>query len=410
MRLEFSELFAIQKRLAASVSTNFNRYLYNNINWDNRMITITGARGTGKTTLVLQYMVERYKILKNCLYISADNPLVLKNGIYDTANEYFKLYGDTIIIDEVHKQPGWSIEVKALYDAYPDKKIIILGSSKLNILNQKGDLSRRTVIYNLEGLSFREYLEMKTETRFPHISLPELLANHLQFSSDILKLNKDILRHFRQYKQIGFYPFFIEMGEDDYFTILNNLLDKVIYEDVPTLKDLKSASQAALKKLIAYLAISKIPTINIGSVCNELDIPKETLYEFFDLLSRSDLINIVRPRNATIRSLKNARIFLSNPNLYYAISRELWKHEVEVGNLREAFFVSQIRGSHTFYSSRSVDYSIELSPDEIIEVEIGGRNKSRKQLRNIENSFILQDDQLDGFANVIPLYLVGFLY
>lgn len=410
MRIELNELFAIQRKLVNNLPLNFKRYLYDKINWNNRMITITGARGTGKTTLVLQHLIEQYKTVEHCLYFSADNPLVLKNGIYNTANEYFKFYGDTVIIDEVHKQINWAMEAKALYDAHPDKKIILLGSSKLNILNQKGDLSRRTMIYNLEGLSFREYLEMNLNINFPKINLEDLLNDHLRFSSELQKLNPDILKHFRKYKQIGFYPFFNSMFENEYQIILNNLLDKAIYEDVPTLKDIKNASQVALKKLIAYLAISKIPTINISSICNELDIPKETLYEFLDLLSRSDLINIVRLKNASVRSLKNARIFLSNPNLYFSISNELWKHDVEIGNLREAFFVSQLKGSYTFYSSQIVDYSIVLNDNRTIEVEIGGRSKTRKQISKIENGYVFKDDQLDGYANVISLYLIGFLY
>jgi uncharacterized protein len=409
MKIELNELFSIQKKLISNVPLNFKRYLYQKINWDNRMITITGARGTGKTTLVLQHLIAEYGSVEKCLYFSADNPLVLKNGIYDTANEYFKFYGDAVIIDEVHKQTNWAMEAKALYDAHPDKKIILLGSSKLNILNQKGDLSRRTLIYNLEGLSFREFLEMNLKTKFPQINLEDLFTNHLEFSSELQNLSPHILKYFRKYMQIGYYPFFDTMKEDEYQIILHNLLDKTIYEDVPTLKDIKSTSQVTLKKLIAYLAISKIPTINIGSMCNELEIPKEILYGFFDLLTRSDLINIVRRKSATVRSLKNSRIFLSNPNLYFAISNEFWKHNVEVGNLRESFFVSQLKGLYTFYSSQITDYTIELN-DKTIEVEIGGRSKTRKQIIEVENGYVFRDDQLDGFANVIPLYLAGFLY
>jgi len=409
VKIELNELFSIQKKLISNVPLNFKRYLYPQINWDSRMITITGARGTGKTTLVLQHLIAEYGSVEKCLYFSADNPLALKNGIYDTANEYFKFYGDTVIIDEVHKQTNWAMEAKALYDAHPDKKIILLGSSKLNILNQKGDLSRRTLIYNLEGLSFREYLEMNLKTKFPRLNLEEMLTDHLQFSSELQSLSPHILKHFRKYMQIGYYPFFDTMKEEEYQIVLHNLLDKIIYEDVSTLKNIRSTSQMTLKKLIAYLAISKIPTINIGSMCNELDVPKEILYGFFDLLTRSDLINIVKRKSASVRSLKSSRIFLSNPNLYYAISNELWKHNVEIGNLRESFFVSQLKGIYTFYSSQKADYTIELD-EKTIEVEIGGRSKTRKQLIEVENGYVFRDDQLDGFANVIPLYLAGFLY
>ena len=410
MNIELNELFAIQNKLISLIPLKFKRYLFEQINWDNRMITITGARGTGKTTLVLQHFKEKYKSVKECLYLSADNPLVLKSGVYNIANEYFKFYGDAIIIDEIHKQPNWSSEVKALYDAFPDKKIIILGSSKLNILNQKGDLSRRTLIYNLKGLSFREFIELKYEVNFSSFGLEEILSDHITISSNLLQKNRNILKYFMEYKQIGFYPFFTTVDNSEYQVLLNNVIDKVIYEDVPTLKDIRSSSQVSLKKLIAYLSISTIPTINIGSICNELDIPKETLYEFLDLLSRADLINIIKKRNATVRSLKNSRIFLSNPNLYYAISNELWKHSVDVGNIREAFFVSQISGLYPLFSSQIADYSIDLKNLENIEVEIGGKNKSRKQIVNVKNGYVFRDDQEIGFDNIIPLYLTGFLY
>jgi predicted AAA+ superfamily ATPase len=213
-----------------------------------------------------------------------------------------------------------------------------------------------------------------------------------------------------EYKQIGFYPFFTTVDISEYQVLLNNVLDKVIYEDVPTLKDIKSSSQVALKKLIAYLAISKIPTINIGSMCNELDISKETLYEFLDLLSRADLINIIKKRDATVRSLKKSRIFLSNPNLYYAISNELWKHNVDVGNIRESFFVSQLNELYLLYSSQIADYSIDLKTGKDIEVEIGGKTKSRKQIMDTQDGYVFRDDQEMGYDNIIPLYLSGFLY
>ncbi|MCK4694126.1 MAG: ATP-binding protein [Candidatus Cloacimonetes bacterium] len=410
MNIEINELFAIQNKLVSQTPLKFKRYLFEKINWENRMITITGARGTGKTTLVLQHFKEKYKTTAECLYMSADNPLVLKNGVYNIATEYFKYYGDAIIIDEVHKQTNWSSEVKALYDAFPDKKIIILGSSRLNILNQKGDLSRRTLIYNLKGLSFREFLELKYEINFSSYNLEEILSDHIKISSDLFQINRNVLKHFMEYKQIGFYPFFTDVDISEYQVILNNVLDKVIYEDVPALKDIKSSSQVSLKKLIAYLSISKIPTINIGSMCNELDIPKETLYEFLDLLARADLVNIIKKRDATVRSLKKSRIFLSNPNLYYAISNELWKHNVDVGNIRESFFVSQLNELYLLYSSQIADYSIYLKTGKDIEVEIGGKTKSRKQIMDTKDGYVFRDDQEMGYDNIIPLYLTGFLY
>lgn len=400
-----TELFSLQNNIANTIPMKFKRYL--KIDWDKRLIILTGARGTGKTTLVLQQYIENYRSTSECLYFSADNPLAAKKGIYNIGKEYFDHFGDTLIIDEVHKQTNWAVDVKALHDSFPNKKIIILGSSKLNILNQKGDLSRRALIYNLKGLSFREYLEFKTDVKFKVYALHRILKNHVDISSEINKQMPEIRKHFFNYKQYGYYPFFSQFTPEEYRTVLYNVLDKIIYEDVPGLKTIKSSSSLVFKKLIAYLAMSKIPTVKVASICNELDIPKETLYEYLDLLNRAEVINIVRRKNASVRSLRFSRIFLQNPNLYYAVSRELWTHNTELGNIREAFFVSQM--SDNLYASQLVDYTIELQQKEV-EIEIGGKNKSQEQIKQIGNSYIFKDDIVTGYGKVIPLYLAGFQY
>lgn len=400
-----NELFAIQNKIAAFVPRVFARYI--DIDWSKRLIALIGARGTGKTTLVLQHYLDNYKSPTECLYFSVDNPLVAKSGIYEIGKGFFSLYGHTLIIDEVHKQKGWSVDVKALYDSYPDKKIIILGSSKLNIINDKGDLSRRALIYNLKGLSFREFLDLKYQQQFQSYNLEEILSDHVAISSRIVRQIPEIKKYFFEYKRYGFYPFFNEYSEDEYQQVLHSVLDKIIYEDVPSLKDIKGSSSFVFKKLIAYLAMSKIPTVVVSNMCNELDIKKETLYDYLDLLDRAEVINIIRREKATIRSLRNSRIMLANPNLYYAISNEMWKHNTDLGNIRESLFVSQIDSQ--IYASEVVDYTLMLGSSRI-EIEIGGKNKSRKQIDNVEKAFVFRDNIEIGFENVIPLFLIGFLY
>ena len=400
-----NELFAIQNNIARFTPRIFKRYL--DIDWSKRLIALIGARGTGKTTLGLQHYLDKYNSPTECLYFSVDNPLVAKNGIYEIGKEFFSLYGDTLIIDEVHKQKGWSIDVKALYDSYPDKKIIILGSSKLNIINEKGELSRRALIYNLKGLSFREFIEIKYKHRLDSYSLEEILTGHVAISSKIMRQLPEIKKYFFEYKQYGFYPFFHEYSEAEYQQVLHSVIDKIIYEDVPSLKDVKGSSSFVFKKLIAYLAMSKIPTVVVSNMCNELDIKKETLYDYLDLLDRAEVINIIRRDKASVRSIRHSRIMLSNPNLYYAISNEMWKHHTDLGNIRESLFVSQI--DSIIHASEQVDYTLTLATSKI-EIEIGGKNKSRKQNQNIENGYVFKDDIDIGFENVIPLFLIGFLY
>jgi hypothetical protein len=218
-----------------------------------RNVTIKGARGTGKTTLVLQHYPEKYHSVEKCLFFSADNPLVLKDGIYRTVTEYFKFHGDCVIIDEVHKQENWSVDVKALYDAYPDKKLIVLGSSALNIVSERGDLSGRAIIYNLSPLSFREYPELKHDIRLPVYSFSHLTENHVEIASRLTTQVRTIIGEFSKFLIHGSFPFFIDLSHDEYLQALSNVVDKVIYEDIPAIKSLRSLSSLKMKKLLALL-------------------------------------------------------------------------------------------------------------------------------------------------------------
>lgn len=403
------ELFAIQNRLVASLPGDFTRSLYGDINWDQRLIILTGARGTGKTTLVLQHYVKRYHDVKKCLYMSADNPLVLKAGIYQTASEYFKYYGDCLIVDEVHKQKDWSLEVKALYDAYPDKQFLVLGSSTLNIKSEKGDLSRRGLSYSLPPLSFREYLHLKYQTDQPAVSFSEILADHENLAGHLVQVHKNILTDFNEFLMNGSFPFFLNNTIEEYFNLLSNIIDKVIYEDISTIKTLKSFSSLKLKKLLAFIALSKIPLFNIESLKTEIEVSKDTLYEYFDLLDRADLVNIIKTEAGNVRAFKNSKILFKSPNLYYAIARESWKREADKGNLRESFFSAQVGTRYRVFSSLNTDFVVQEG-EKVIEAEVGGKSKKRSQIKGLENAYIFKDGIEIGLANTIPLYLAGFLY
>ncbi len=403
------ELFAIQNRVVNNLPVEFKRSLYDAINWNQRMIILTGARGTGKTTMVLQHYLERYHDVKKCLYIPADNPLILKTGIYQTAVEYFKYYGDCVIVDEVHKQKDWSREVKALYDAYPEKKFIVLGSSTLSIKSEKGDLSRRALSYSLPSLSFREYLQLKYHAEYPVCSVSQMLEDHENLAGQLLTAHKNILTDFNEFLMIGSFPFSLNNTVDEYFNLLSNIVDKVIYEDISTIKTLKSFSSLKLKKLLAFIALSKIPLFNIESLKTEIEVSKDTLYEYFDLLNRADLVNIVRTTPTNMRAFKNSKILFKSPNLYYAIALEYWRKEAEKGNIRESFFSSQVGTCYSIFSSLNTDFVIREGKKEF-EAEIGGKSKKRKQIKALRNAYIFKDGIEIGMANTIPLYLAGFLY
>jgi predicted AAA+ superfamily ATPase len=359
--------------------------------------------------MVLQHFLEKYNDIKKCLYISADNPLVLKQGLYNTGAEYFKFYGDCLIIDEVHKHKDWSIQVKGLYDAYPDKKFILSGSSTLNILYEKGDLSRRAIIYSLQPLSFREYLEMKYKIKLPRYGFSDILCHHIEIARQLAAGFKTILGDFNDFLVCGSYPFFADYSRGDYFKALSNILDKIIYEDITTIKTLKSFSSLKLKKLLGFLSTSKIPLFNLETLKNEIDVTRDTLYEYFDLLGRSEIVKIVRPRTKNIKTFKNSKILFKSPNIYFTIAYELWKNDIEQGNIRESFFASQVGKDYPVFSSLDVDFQV-LAGKKPFEIEVGGKSKRRKQIAGLEEAYVFKDGIELGFADSIPLYLAGFLY
>jgi len=403
------DLIEVHHQMTQNVPLTFKRYLFHKINWNQRMITITGARGVGKSTMVLQHYKEFFGDVSKCLYLSGDNPLVLKDGIYNLGTEYFRGGGKALIIDEIHKTPDWSLNVKALYDAFPDKQLIILGSSKTEILHSKGDLSRRTLIYNLKPLSFREYLNFSLNTGFKAQPIMSLVKNHTTYSQDVTKVVDSILQQFNEFKQSGSFPFRVNYSRDEYYNLMRNLLDKIIYEDISLLHNMKKSSSVATKKLISFLAESKIPTINVSSLCNEFDISRDTFYSILDSLQRADLLKVITLEKKKHKSVSKGRVFFNSPNWYYTLAKGFWTSSVDMGNIREAFFVSQLAEDSILFSSETTDYDV-ITENGRITVEIGGKGKSRKQLKQDANTFLFKDDIEVGFQNIIPLYLCGFQY
>ena len=404
-----NELIAIHNRTTAAVPTEFRRYLHRQINWDNRLIGLVGARGTGKSTLVLQHYLDAYNNVEECLYLSADHPIVLSAGIYEAVAEYFKFYGTCVIIDEVHKQPDWSHDIKALYDSFPGKKFIILGSSALELTHSKGDLSRRMLMYRLKGLSFREYLNFSYSLQLEPVKFETLIQNHLSLSQYIVRSTPAILKEFHNYCAGGYYPFFIEHDRNEYYQMIENVIDKVIYEDIPSIRALQSQSSVKLKRLLAYLSVSRVPVFSVSSLTNEIDVTRDTLYEFFDLLDRAAVVHVVKTRTKNVRSFRKSKILLTNPNLYYAISNALWASDIERGNLRESFFASQFHHTAQLNTSEQVDFLVTTAGGSY-EIEVGGRNKDAGQIAGLANGLVFKGDIEYGAGLELPLYLAGFLY
>jgi hypothetical protein len=404
-----SELFEIQHELSRNIDLSFKRYLYETINWDNRLIILTGSRGVGKTTLLLQHLKERSTASEESLYISADNILVDSHGLFNIASEFYKVGGSVLVIDEIHKYPDWSRELKNIYDSLPKMNIIVSGSSSLDIIKGQYDLSRRTVHYILKGLSFREFLILNLGGEIRQSSLKNILSNHVRISKDLKetveKGGKKILRLFMDYLRFGYYPYYLE-GTVDYFIKLNNVMEKVIYEDIPSVFKLKQTSIPYLKKLIYLIATSAPFHPNIARISSNLGISKEYVYNYIDYLEKAGLFMFLYPPERGLRLIrKPEKIYLENTNLYRAIEGAR-QFSIDSGTVRETFALNQLKGLHAVFSSEKADLMI----DSRYVFEIGGRTKGKKEVRTTEDAFILSDGIETGYSKKIPLYLLGLLY
>ncbi|GAB7025379.1 ATP-binding protein [Geotalea toluenoxydans] len=401
-------LFREQQRLIESVSQT-KRYIYDRIDWNERCIGILGARGTGKTTLMLQYVRERYGTSDRALYISVDSPFFQAHDLFEFAREFHQLGGEVLLVDEIHKYPDWSGHVKAIYDSLPDLRVVFSGSSLLQITNQKADLSRRAIIFNLHGLSLREYTNFVHGKDYPAYSLEEILFNHQEIAGTICKDIKP-LREFRNYLQGGYYPFFLE-GESFYKLKVREVINHILEVDLPLVNRIEPRQVSKIKKLL-YLLTTGVPFVpNIAKLAEATEISRPRLYEYLEKLQDARLLNLVRSQGRGYAVLtKPEKILLENSNLMYAIA-----NEVNAGTLRELFFVNQVRNSSTIHP-QLIESTVELSGqgDFVVKglytFEIGGKGKGFKQIGGVIDSFVVADDIEVGFKNKLPLWLFGFMY
>lgn len=397
-----------QKRLTERVGSK-KRYLFQQIDWGLRCIGILGARGTGKTTIMLQRLKEAYGYSDKALYLSADNPHFQAFNLLEFAREFKQQGGETLFLDEVHKYPDWSVHVKAIYDSIPDLKIVFSGSSLLQINRQKADVSRRAIIYHLHGLSFREYLDFSESRVFQPVSLAELIVDHRSLAASITG-GATILKSFRNYLKTGYYPFFLEES-DVYIFKLREVINHIVEVDLPLIHHIDTRQIAKIKKLI-YLLATSLPFVpNMAKLAQATDISRPTLYNYLEHLQDARLLNLVHSQGRGYSKLaKPEKIYLENCNLMYAVS-----DRVHVGTLREIFFTNQIKNAMSLQPAFLED-SIELSRqgDFIVRgglvFEVGGKNKTTRQIVGMKNAYIAADDIENGFGKKIPLWLFGFLY
>jgi len=376
------------------------RKFTNEIDWSNKLIGLKGSRGVGKTTLILQHIKQHYSATNEALYISLDDLYFSTHTLYDLAEDFHNKGGVFLAIDEVHKYENWAIEIKNIYDDMPDLKVVFTGSSLLHIKHAKADLSRRAVVYTLAGLSFREFIRFEKDIELPIYSLDDILKNHVKIAMS-LKEHK-VLQYFDDYLSHGYYPFFKE-NPTSFHPKLSEVVLTILEVDITQFADIKTSNIIYLKKLLHIISSSSPFKPNMKVLSQRTGIALNTMKHYLKLLHDADLLQLLYVPNKSINSLnKPEKIYLQNTNL-------MFNHEgrfINIGNARETFFFNQLNYKHTVNASKQADFLV----NEKLTFEVGGKNKTRKQIEGLKNAYIAKDDIEIGYENIVPLWLFGFMY
>ncbi len=386
-------LFQYSNQLIAKVDTAFTRYSYGKINWQNRLLGLIGSRGVGKTTLILQYIKNNLN-LQETLYVTAEDFYFAKNRLADLANDFVKAGGKYLFVDEIHKYPDWSKELKLIYDYHQDLKVVFTGSSILDIKKGSSDLSRRAVVYAMQGLSFREYLILFHQIKVPSYSIDEIV--NLQV--DIPQLPHP-LPFFKDYLKKGYYPF---AREDDFGLRLQQVVNQTLEIDIPTYAQMNVSTGRKLKQLLAIVAQSVPFKPNMSKLAEMLNISRNNIADYLIYMEEAGMIGQLRSQTEGVRALgKVDKVYLDNTNLVYNLVGENQNN----GNIRETFFLNQLKVNHQVSASTLGDFKIEE-----MDFEVGGRDKGIKQIKTAKKGYLVKDDIERGYLNTIPLWHFGLMY
>lgn len=379
--------------MLSDTPVGFHRYMYDKIDWSDRLIGLKGPRGVGKTTLLLQRAKE-FLDRNTTLLVNADDLYFTSHTLVDLADDFVRLGGKVLMIDEVHKYKEWSRELKLIYDYHKDLKVVFTGSSILDIEEGEADLSRRVVPYEMQGLSFREYLRMFKEIELPKLTLDEILNNKLEMPAGFHPY-----AYFNEYLRIGYYPF---SNESQFERRLMQVVNKTIEVDIPQYTDMTASAIRKLKKLMSIVSESVPFKPNLSSISQVLGISRNLLPEWFVYMEKAGLIMQLRDDTGGIRGLgKVDKVYIDNTALMYMLGRE----NTDIGNVRETFFLNQTRVMHDVITSSVSDFQIGKYT-----FEVGGKNKTQKQIAGVSDAFVVKDDIEIGYQNVIPLWVFGLMY
>ncbi|MCE7926838.1 MAG: ATP-binding protein [Haliscomenobacteraceae bacterium CHB4] len=395
-------IIARSNQLVLQADRSFVRFLYNQIQWDWRLIGIRGFRGVGKTTLMLQRMQEAHPVGKaEAIFLSLDNLYFMDNRLWDTVDALQAKGYRYFFLDEVHKYPDWAREVKNIYDAFTDVKIVFTGSSIIELNKLDVDLSRRAVLYDLPVLSFREYLALSGNIRLPALRLDEILVNHLEIALDIVQKIKP-LQHLPRYWELGCYPYFIESPEL-YSRRLTQTIQLVVETDLAFVEGIPVRQTRKILQLLQVVAQSVPFSINVSKVAERIQIERNTLLKYLHFLEKAAILAFLRaPEKGLSTFQKPEKVYLDNPNLAYTLSPE----RTDKGNLRETFLFNQLRQAYPVHFTPAGDFLVNHR----YVLEAGGKGKTFEQIKNEPQAWLALDDIETGHGNRIPLWLFGLLY
>lgn len=381
------------RSLLQEADTSFVRYLHDKVNWKARMVAIVGERGVGKTTMLFQH-IKLHNDPDNTLFVSADDLYFADNRLYDLASMFYKNGGLHLYIDEIHKYPEWSKELKMMYDSFPKLQIVFTGSSILDIYKGTDDLSRRALVYVMHGLSFREYLNFAKGYDFPAYNLGQILAGKVQLPGI-----DHPLPLFKEYLTNGYYPFFNDV---EYLQRLKSILNVTLETDIPIYAKMNVSTARKLKQLLFIISQSVPFKPNYSKIADMMGSNRNQLGDFMVYLEKAGMVMQLRNQPSGIRELgKVEKVYLGNTNLIYAIA----DNRPDIGNLRETFFLSQLKVNHAVTASNRADFVVDGHT-----FETGGQNKKRKQIAGLNDAYIVKDDIEYAYQNTIPLWAFGFNY
>lgn len=386
-------LYENMQRLLANTTSNFHRYLFDQIKWDNHMLGLVGPRGAGKTTLFLQHIKQSDESHRS-LFISADDMYFADHTLFETSEAFYKNNGAYLYIDEIHKYEGWSRELKMMYDSFPNLHVYFTGSSVLDIEKGEADLSRRAPRYLMQGLSFREFMAMRYNVQAPILSLDEILEH----KSKLPGINHP-LPYFKEYLQRGYYPF----GADPDFELeLNQVIARTCEVDIPQYANMTASTGQKLKRLLMVISTLAPFKPNLTKLASQVGVGRNNLEDYLAYIEKAGLIAQLRNPGSSINVLgKTEKVYLDNTNILFNLSDSV----AEIGTVRETFFYNQMRVNNRVVASALSDFQIGDKT-----FEIGGKNKGRKQIMEAQEGYIVKDDIEYGYGNVIPLWAFGLNY